>query len=109
VSLALATSAFYSGNTTWVALQLSTAAGANGAVINLTSSDALAAPVPATVNMPPNTAWMQFQMKAGQVTADTPVALTATLNSGSASVQFTVLPPSLKSISISPSTINGGA
>ncbi|HKW76322.1 MAG TPA: hypothetical protein VJN64_12415 [Terriglobales bacterium] len=109
VSLALATSAFYSGNTTWVALQLSTAAGANGAVINLTSSNPLAAPAPATVNMPPNTGWTQFQMQAGQVTADTPVTLTATLNSGSASVQFTVLPPSLKSISVSPGTINGGA
>src|SRR5262249_25925535 len=45
----------------------------------------------------------------GQVTASTPVTLTATLNAGSASVQFNVLPPSLKSLSISPSTISGGA
>lgn len=109
VSLALVDSAFYSGNTTWVQLQLSSAAPANGAVINLTSSNPSAAPVPATVIMPANTAWMQFQIQAGQVVASTPVTITATLNSGSTSVQFNVLPPSIKSISIAPSSISGGA
>ena len=52
------------------------------------------------VNMPGNTAWMQFQIQAGQVTSPTPVTLTATLNSGQATLQFNVLPPSLKSISM---------
>ena len=108
-SLALTTSAFYSGNTTWVQVQLSAAAPAGGAVINLTSSNAAAAPVPASVNMPANTAWMQFQIQAGQVTSTTPVTLTATLNSGQASVQFNVLPPSLKAITLNAGTISGGA
>jgi hypothetical protein len=108
-TLALTTNAFYSGNTTWVQLQLSTAAPAAGAVINLTSSNPAAAPVPASVNMPGNTAWMQFQIQAGQVTSPTPVTLTATLNSGQATVQFNVLPPSLKSISMNAPTISGGA
>ncbi len=108
-TLALTTNAFYSGNTTWVQLQLSGAAPAAGAVINLTSSNPAAAPVPASVNMPGNTAWMQFQIQAGQVTSPTPVTLTATLNSGQASVQFNVLPPSLKSISMNAPTISGGA
>ena len=108
-TLALTTSAFYSGNTTWVQLQLSGAAPAAGAVINLTSSNPAAAPVPASVNMPGNTAWMQFQIQAGQVTSSTPVTLTATLNSGQASVQFNVLPPSLKSITMNAGTISGGA
>jgi hypothetical protein len=108
-TLALTTSAFYSGNTTWVQLQLSGAAPAAGAVINLTSSNPSAAPVPASVNMPGNTAWMQFQIQAGQVTSPTPVTLTATLNSGQASVQFNVLPPSLKSITMNAGTISGGA
>jgi hypothetical protein len=52
---------------------------------------------------------MQFQIQAGQVTAPTPVTLTATLNSGSASAQFNLQPPSLKSLTISPSNISGGA
>jgi hypothetical protein len=59
--------------------------------------------------MPGNTAWMQFQMQAGQVTSPTPVTLTATINSQSASVQLMVMPPSIKSISLSPSSISGGA
>lgn len=108
-TLALTTNAFYSGNTTWVQLQLSGAAPAAGAVINLTSSNPAAAPVPASVNMPGNTAWMQFQIQAGQVTSPTPVTLTATINSGQASVQFNVLPPSLKSITMNAGTISGGA
>jgi len=108
VSLAFTSSPLYSGNATWVQIQLSTAAAAGGAVINLTSSDPNAAPVPATVTMPGNTAWMQFQMQAGQVTAQTPVTITANLNSGTASAQLTVMPPTLKSLSISPTTFNGG-
>jgi hypothetical protein len=109
VSLTLTSNPVYSGNTTWVQLQLTSGVPAAGSVINLTSSDPNAAPVPATVTMPGNTAWMQFQMQAGQVTAPTPVTITATLNSGSASVQFNVLPPSLKALTINTSSISGGA
>jgi hypothetical protein len=108
-TMALTTSAFYSGNTAFVQLQLSGAAPAAGSVINLTSSNPTAAPVPASVNMPGNTAWMQFQIQAGQVTSPTPVTITATLNSGTATLQFNVLPPSLKAISINAGTISGGA
>src|ERR1041385_6030881 len=82
---------------------------AAGAVINLTSSNPAAAPVPASVNMPGNTAWMQFQIQAGQVTSPTPVTITATLNSGQATLQLNVLPPSLKAISMNAARINGGA
>jgi hypothetical protein len=108
-SIVLTNSTLYSGNTTWVQIQLTNAAPAGGAVISLTSSNPLAAPVPASVNMPGNTAWMQFQMQAGQVTSSTPVTLTATLNSGQASLQFNVLPPSLNSVVLTPATISGGA
>lgn len=108
VSLAFTTSPLYSGDATWVQVQLNAAAPSSGAVINLSSSDPSAAPVPATVTMPANTAWMQFQMKAGQVTTQTPVTITASLNSGSASAQLNVMPPTLKSVSISPTTFNGG-
>ena len=109
VSMALASNPFYSGDSTWVALQLSAAAPAGGAIIALSSSDPVAAPVPATVVMPGNTAWTQFLIQAGQVTTPTLVTFTAKLNSGSASIQFTVQPPSLKSLTIAPSAINGGA
>jgi hypothetical protein len=109
VSVTLANDALYSGETTFVAVQLTAAVPAGGATININSSNPGAVPVPATVTMPGNTAWMQFQVQAGQVTAPTPVTLTATLNSGSASAQFNLQPPSLKSLTISPSNISGGA
>ena len=109
VSVKLAKDPLYSGETTIVAIQLTAAVPAGGATINLNSSNPGALPVPATVTMPGNTAWMQFQVQAGQVTTPTPVTLTATLNSGSAAAQFTLQPPSLKTLTISPSTISGGA
>jgi hypothetical protein len=109
VSVTLAKDPLYSGETTWVAVQLTAAVPAGGATISMNSSNPGALPVPATVTMPGNTAWMQFQVQAGQVSALTPVTLTAMLNSASASAQFTLQPPSLKSLTISPATISGGA
>jgi hypothetical protein len=109
VSVKLAKDPLYSGETTWVAVQLTAAVPAGGATINLSSSNPGAVPVPATIAMPGNAAWTQFQVQAGQVTAPTPVTLTAALNSVSVSAKFTVQPPSLKSLTISPSTISGGA
>ncbi len=109
VSVKLAKDPLFSGDTTLVQIQLTAAVPAGGATINLNSSNPGVFSVPATVTMPGNTAWMQFQVQAGQVTAPTPVTLTATLNSGSASAQFNLLPPALKSLTISPSTISGGA
>ncbi len=109
VSVTLAKDPLYSGETTLVAVQLTAAVPSGGATISLSSSNPGALPVPATITMPGNTAWMQFQVQAGQVTTPTPVTLTATLNSASASAQFTLQPPSLKSLTISPATISGGA
>jgi hypothetical protein len=109
VSVSFTTSPLTSGDTTWVQVQLTAGVGPAGATINLSSSNPAAAPVPATVAMPANTAWLQFQMQAGQVTSPTPVTITATLNGGSASGQLTVQPTALKSLSISPSSISGGA
>lgn len=109
VSLTPVNGHLFSGDSTPVMLQLSGAAPSGGATISLSSSDPAAAVVPATVSMPGNTAWMQFPMQTGQVTAPVTVTLTATLNAHSASVQFVVAPPSLQSISIHPGTISGGA
>jgi hypothetical protein len=109
VSVTLAKDPLFSGETSLVFVQLTAGVPAGGATINLTSSNPGAVPVPATITMPGNTAWMQFQVQAGQVTAPAPVTITATLNAGSASAQFTLQPTSLRSLTISPSTISGGA
>ena len=86
VALGFTSNPVYSGNITWVSVQVSSAVPASGAVINLTSSDPNAAPVPATVTMQGNIGWLQFQMQAGQVVSPTPVTITATLNGASATV-----------------------
>jgi len=109
VSLTLATNPLFSGDSTFVAVQLTAAAPAGGASIPLSSSNPSAAAVPTAVAMPGNIAWTQFQLQAGQVTVATSVTISATLNGGTASVQFSVLPPSLKSLTLSPSMISGGA
>lgn len=109
VSLTLADPQLYSGDSTLVAVQLTSAVPASGEAIALTSSNPAAAPVPATITMPGNIAWTQFMLTTGQVTTPTPVTLTATLSSGSVSVQFTVMPPSLNSVLIAPGSISGGA
>lgn len=109
VSVTLSNNPLYSGDTTWVAVQLTGAVPAGGAPIIMSSSNSSAVSVPTTVRMPGNTAWMQFQVQAGQVNVPTPVTLTAAFNSNSTSVQFTLQPPSLKALTISPSIISGGA
>jgi hypothetical protein len=98
-----------SGTATFVAVQLTAAAPSGGSTVHLTSSNPAALPVPATVAMPGNIAWTQFQVTAGPVASPTPVTLAASLNGVTASVQVTVLPAALKSLTISPGTISGGA
>jgi len=109
VSITLLNDPLFSGDTTFVQLQLSGAAPAAGTVISLTSSNPTAVPVPTTVTMPGNTAFTQFQITAGQVVSPTPVTITATLNSGTATAQFNLMPPSIKSLIINPTSISGGA
>jgi len=108
VSVTIPFDPFPSGNQTMVAVQLATAPP-NGAVIQLTSSDPNALPVPATITMQANIAWMQFQVTAGNVTAPEVVTITATLNGVSASGSCTVVPAALKSVQVvNASTAAGG-
>jgi hypothetical protein len=108
VSVSFTVNPLTSGDSTWIQLQLS-GAPPTATNISLTSSNPSAAPVPATITMPANIAWTQFMMQAGQVISPTPLTITATLNGGTASGDLTVQPTALKSLSINPSTINGGA
>src|SRR5215212_5803954 len=92
-----------------VSVQLTGPAPAGGAVVSLSSSDPTAAPVPATFTMAAGAAFDQFRFQIAPVNAPTLVTLTATLNGSSAAVSFMVQPPALQSLTISPSTITGGA
>src|SRR5437867_1989153 len=96
VSVVFTTNPLTSGDTTWVQLQLS-GAPPTPTNISLTSSNPTAAPVPATITMPGNIAWTQFQMQAGQVAVSKPVTLTATPHGTSATGQPTVPPTAAES------------
>lgn len=79
-------------------IQLTTAAPAGGAVVNLATSPASAASHPAQVTVPEGTAFTTFRLFAGDVTQQTPATLTATLGSSSSSFNFTVNPSTVKSL-----------
>jgi hypothetical protein len=106
-SLALSNPSPFSGDFETVTVQLTAPAPAGGAVVSVTSTSPTAAPVPASFTMPAGFAFGQFQFQAGQVTAATPATLTGTLDATSASVSFTVRPPSLRSLWVS-SPMTGG-
>ncbi len=108
-SLAVTMDPAANGNTQTVSVQLTGPAPAGGAVVSLSSSDPVAAPVPATFTIAAGFAFDQFRFQIGPVNAPTLVTLTATLNGSSAAVSFMVQPAALQSLTISPSTITGGA
>src|ERR671920_562916 len=91
-------------------VQLNTTAPAGGATITMTSSDPSALPVQPTVSVPGGSAVSdQFTIRAGDVSVPTPVTLTASLGSSSATFTVTVQPASLANFSLFENTIVGGA
>jgi hypothetical protein len=109
VSLTLTTPTLYSGDSTFVTIQVTAAVPAGGTNMTMTSSNPVAFPVPAVVQMPGGFAITSINVQAGQLTAPAPVTVTLTINSQSISTQFTVQPPSLKNFDIPASVIGGGA
>ena len=108
VSVTALKNPLFSGENTFIQIQLTAAVPAAGATLALTSSNPAAAPVPATLAVPGSAGLVQFQLTAGQVLATTPVTITATLNGVSTTGSLTVLPPSLQSVFV-PSLASGGA
>ena len=108
VSVTALKNPLFSGENTFVQVQLSAGVPAAGATVALSSSNPAAAPVPATLAVPGNAGLVQFQMTAGQVTAPTPVTITATLNGVSTTGTVNVLPPSLNSVFV-PFTQSSGS
>jgi hypothetical protein len=99
----------YSGVEEQLQLTLTALAPAGGAVVQLTSSNPAALPVPATVTVPAGDSQAQVRLFYGQVTAPTPVTVTAAYAGSSRSVAVTVRPSSLKGMGPSPNRITGGS
>jgi hypothetical protein len=108
VSIKPVRSPLYSGDDTWVELQLTAGVPAGGATVALASSNPAVAPIPAAIAIPAGDGWAQFQMTVGQVTSPTPVTLTATLNGASVTGDFILQPPSLKSLDAGPLDVSAG-
>jgi hypothetical protein len=108
VSITPVKTPLYSGDVTFVEVQLSAGVPAGGATLTLASSNPAVLPVPATLAVPGTFGLVQFQTTAGQVTTPTTVTITATLNGVSTSNQVTVRPPSLKTLTLPSPNVSGG-
>ena len=97
-----------SGQEVYVDLQLNRGAPSGGATISLASSNAQAAPLPASVAFPAGFSLVTFRFVTGQVDAPTTVTMTATIGSVSTTRTFTVSPSSLRSLDGMPFRQNGG-
>jgi len=107
-SISLSRTAPASGQEVYVDLQLNKGAPAGGATITVASSNAQAAPLPASVAVPAGVSFVTFRFVAGQVGTPTTVTMKATIGSVSTTKSFTVSPSSLHSLDGMPFRQNGG-
>lgn len=108
VSLALNKSSVVGGTNCPAALALNGKTDANGAVVSLSSSNTAAAPVQSSVSIASKGQSVAFNIPTNPVDVLTQVTITATYNGVSKSKQFTVLAPTLSSLSVNPKIVVGG-
>jgi hypothetical protein len=90
--VAVSPATFASGQSGSATVTLTTGAPAGGAVVSLSSSDAAAASVPASVTVHHGATSATFKVTAGTVEAATPVTLTATYSGVSETASVTITP-----------------
>ena len=88
---------------------LSTPATGTGTVVTLKSSSASDATVPATVTVKPGQTTATFVVMDKVVTSSGSTTITATLNSSKQTVALSVAPFAVTALSLTPSTLVGGA
>ncbi|MEP7362966.1 MAG: S8 family serine peptidase [Acidobacteriota bacterium] len=89
---------------------LSAPAGSSGAVVTLSSSNTGVATVPASVSVPAgSTTSVPFTITTTAVSATTSVTIQASLGSSSKSAVVSVVPYQVTNLSLSPTTLAGGA
>ncbi len=100
--------AVFAGNSAQGSVTLPTAAPAGGTVIPLSSSNPAVASVPSTVTVPGGSTSASFTIATGSVAASTSVTIAAAFASGTRSAPLTVSPPSISSLTLSPTNVLGG-
>src|SRR5207248_9873129 len=90
---------------------LSGPAPSGGAVVSLSSSNPGAAAVPSSVTVPAGAGSASFTVTTGAVAASTTVTISASFGGASRTASLTVTPPpvTLSALTLSPTSVIGGA
>lgn len=107
-SVSLGAPSVTGGNALASAVRLSGPAPASGATVSLTSSNPGVAAVAATVTVSPGASSASFNLTTAAVGSATSVTISATLNGVTQTSALTVVPPTLASLSLNPSSVTGG-
>jgi hypothetical protein len=108
-SLTINPSSVVGGSTAIGTVSLNGPAPAGGLQVQLSSNNPNVASVPASVTVPAGQTRASFSITTRPVASQTQAMITARLGNSSRQVTLTVVPPSIQSLSISPSTVRGGS
>jgi len=108
-SLTINPSSVVGGSTAMGTVTLNGPAPAGGLQVQLSSNNPNVASVPASVTVPAGQRTASFRVDTRVVASQTQVMITARLGNSSRQATLTVVPPSIQSLSISPSTVRGGS
>jgi hypothetical protein len=97
-----------SGKTATGTVALTGPAPADGAVVQLATSNPSATFLPPSVTVPAGSSYVGFAVPVAQVAQDTTATISATFNGVSKTVALTVRAPTLIRVSLSPTTQTGG-
>jgi hypothetical protein len=95
------------GNTATGTVTLSGVAPSSGISVALQNSSSSVS-VPSSVAVPSGSSSATFTLSSSGVSSSTAVTVTATLNGSSRNASITIVPASVQSLSLSPTTVTGG-
>jgi BNR repeat-like domain len=107
-ALSLSPSTVTGGSSSMGTVTLSAPAPPGGAVISLSSSDPTVASVPDSVTVSEGTTSASFTVSTSAVGSSTSVTISGSYNGTTQSASLTVTPPTLTSLTLSPSSVLGG-
>jgi hypothetical protein len=111
-ALSVSPTSVVGGNGATGTVALTSAAGSGGLLVNLSSSNAGVASVPASVTVPSGATSSTFAITTTSVASSTAVTLTATQNSNTRTATLTVTPvpppATLSTLTLSPTSVTGG-
>lgn len=106
-ALSLSSASVLGGQSPTATVHLASVAGPEGDVVKLSSSSSEAS-VPATITVPANTTSVSFTVPTKAVSGDSVVTVKATFGLSSQTATLTLMPASLSSIAITPTSVVGG-